>query len=594
MRLIAYVALAAMALPLCAVALAEPAGGSAHLDVSELVSGRPPDRVVDNRAFAPDSAASSALVPFDGELITTEVLMRTMPDDIGAHAVLGKDAQYFPALRISFITVDGDLVPTTEGVVRVGSKSSGRAYWDVIVQPGRIWSEPADNGWSRASFPFALVHTLEGESHNGLATFAYKDGQVSALRYQIVTQTTPGNVETMFSAFGSVPARAHIGRPRDAASVARGYRAAKADEIRIRPWSELELLVGHSAVSGFADALPPSQTVLTGLDYRGTFYLKGCESQGGPLPWCDRARFGVWSVTKAFANEVALLRLAQKYGPEVFNARIVDYVPAAKAYPAWSNVTFDDCINMATGIGNGSTKRDPNEIEDGYLDSTYNDWYWAASRDDKVSALLRIGRVYPWGHGRVARYRDQDMFILGVAMDAYLKTREGPGASLWGMLEHEVYQPIGIHYAPTGRTIESAGEGHPTMAFGVFATIGDLVKIARLYHGHGRWRGTQILYAPRVEELLAGTQPRGLPTGAHDEFGETTYFNAFWQIRFDANDACKLYIPQMVGWGGNIVALYPGGLTGVRIAHVPVGAAGAPDDPVPMARVANRLAPFCH
>ena len=59
-----------------------------------------------------------------------------------------------------------------------------------------------------------------------------------------------------------------------------------------------------------------SDIVLSGLDYQGMFYLKRCESAGGQLPWCDRARFGVWSATKALANETALLRLAEKYGAD--------------------------------------------------------------------------------------------------------------------------------------------------------------------------------------------------------------------------------------------------------------------------------------
>jgi hypothetical protein len=156
-----------------------------------------------------------------------------------------------------------------------------------------------------------------------------------------------------------------------------------------------------------------------------------------------------------------------------------------------------------------------------------------------------------------------------------------------------VYEPIGIYFVATNRTIEPAGDGIPLTSFGVYATVGDLVKIARLYETDGRAEdGRQLLYRPRIHELRAGTASRGLPTGDHSPFGETTYFNAFWHIRYDAAGGCKLYIPQMIGWGSNIVALYPDGLTGIRIAHVP---AGSPhDDPTPMARVADRIAPFCN
>ena len=99
---------------------------------------------------------------------------------------------------------------------------------------------------------------------------------------------------------------------------------------------------------------PVRQHFLAGLDYQGTFYLKFCGSAAGNLPWCERARFGVWSATKALANETALLRLAQKFGPGVFAEKISDYVPEAAAYPAWHGVRFEDAINMATGLGNGS------------------------------------------------------------------------------------------------------------------------------------------------------------------------------------------------------------------------------------------------
>ncbi len=562
-----------------------------HLDAAELLSGTR-SAVIDNRAFVPDPAASPARAPFDGELVLSEALMQTVPAELKTHALRGRDARYFPAARLSFVTVDGDLVPATQDVIRTGFAAGGRSYWDIIIQPGRVWSEPADGGWSRAAFPFALVNSLEGETHNGLAIFLYRGRKVSALRYQIVQQTLPGNVETIFAASGSVPTHAERGAPRDAAALARRYRAAWADAVPVHPWSELEQQVGKETLAGFADGLPAQDTVLSGLDYHGVFYLHGCASAGGPLPWCDRARFGVWSVTKSFINEIALLRLAQKYGPEVFKAKIVDYVPAARSRPGWAEVTFSDCINMASGIGNGSSKRDPNDISDGFLDTTYDDWYDARSKDDKISALLRTAHVYPWGPGQVARYRDQDMYILGVAMDAFIKAREGRNASLWSMIQNEVYEPIGIHYATSSRTIEPRGEGVPLMGFGVYATIDELVKVSRLYHARGRWHENQILYAPRIDELKAGTAPRGLPSGDHTPFGETTYFNAFWHMRYDANEGCKLYIPQMLGWGSDSVTLYPGGLTGIRIARLPADST-ATDDPTPMARVANRLVPFC-
>ncbi len=567
---------------------------AARLTVTDLLDAVAPIAVIDNQAFVPGPHAAAAHEPYRGTLRLAEVLMTTQPADLQAHAVLGKDAQYFPQVDLTFLSVRGDLVPVTQEVIRVGSLPGGRSYWDVIVQPGRVWSEPADRGWSRGAFPFSLVHTLEGETHNGLATFLYRGGKVSHLRFQIVQQTTPAHVETYFTAVGVTQATWVQATRRDWAALEATYRASLRDAVPVRSWSELERKVGRAKLEGFDAGLAADQTVLTGLDYHGVFYTRGCTSAGGPLPWCDRTRFGIWSVTKAFANEVALLHLAQKYGPGVFELKIRDFVPEVAAYPAWANVRFDDCINMVTGQGNGSAERDPNRSGDGYIDATYNDWADASSRATKVATLLRIARVYPWGPGEVVRYRDQDMYLLGEAMDRYLKSKEGPTADLWSMLEREVYTPLGIHYAPINRTIEADGSaGPPLMAYGYYATISDLVKVARLYHAGGRHAGVQLLYAPRIAQLQAGTAPRGLPTGDKGPFGETTYFNAFWEMRYDATEGCKLYIPEMVGWGDNSVSLFPGGLTAVRVAHNPSADTSNAGDPAAMARVANRLTRFC-
>jgi hypothetical protein len=160
---------------------------------------------------------------------------------------------------------------------------------------------------------------------------------------------------------------------------------------------------------------------------------------------------------------------------------------------------------------------------EGVTDASYSKWYEARSVKEKVAALLADGRVYPWGPGQVTRYRDQDMFVLGVAMDRFFKSREGPTANIWSMLQREVLEPVGIHHAPTNRTIEADGSvGQPLMAYGYYPTVGDMVLIARLYQNGGKHGERQILYAPRIHELLAGPNPRGLPTGEKLPDGETT------------------------------------------------------------------------
>ena len=567
---------------------------SAHLSVADVQASQWTGGLLDNTAFVPGDDARPAHQGFEGTLSIEESQMTTWPSAFTHSKVLGRNPLIFPRVRLQFFTVDGDLVPVTQDVIRSGSVDIGTSFWDIIVQPGRVWSEPGDDGWSRAAFPFALVHSLEGETHNGVALFMYRGHQVSRLRFQIVQQTAPFYIADYFSAAGAARVAFEPTTIDNLEALTRTYRASVADNVRFAEWADLAAKVGPKRLEDFDSALPQSDGVAAGLDYQGVFYLKYCRSAAGPLPWCERARFGVWSATKALANETALLRLAQKYGPGVFDLRIKDYVPAAAAYPGWQSVRFRDAINMATGLGNGSNRREPNESEDGYLEGSYSLWYEARSENHKVEALLKSGARYPWEPGQVTRYRDQDMFILGVAMDEYLKSKEGPAASIWSMLEKEVYEPIGIHYAPTNRTIEADKRvGQPLMAFGYYPTIGDMVKIARLYQNGGRVADVQVLYRPGIAALSAGTTPRGLPTGQKTASGETTYFNAFWETQYRAIGGCKLYVPVMEGWGGNLVVLMPHELIAVRLAKSPQERAGVAGDPTSMLMTADRLAPFC-
>ena len=584
------------ALILCVAAAWVPFPGRAAaqgIQAADLLKPQWSGGLVDNSAFVPAAEAAKAHSAFRGTLSLSETEMTIKPRAFASRRVLGRDTALFPGVALSFFTVRGDLVPFTQDVIRAGSIGSGRSFWDIIVQPGRVWSEPGDGDWSRAAFPFALVNSLEGETHNGIATFLYTAGTVSNLRFQIVQQTAPYLVKEYFFAAGLVPAR-FLAEAAGIEAMTRTYEASLKDAVRMAPWSELEAKAGALPRAGFDGRIPARDVILGGIDYQGTFYLEECRSAAGPLPWCDRARFGVWSATKALANETALLRLAEKYGPAVFDLQIKDYVPQAAGRPGWEHVRFEDAIDMATGIGNGSARIDPNDINDGYLEGGYDRWYEARSVEEKVRVLLDSGGVHPWGPGKVARYRDQDMFLLGVAMNNFLKSKEGDAADLWSMLEKEVFEPIGIHYAPTNRTLEpGGGRGQPLMAGGFYPTIGDMVRIARLYHAGGRHGAKQILYAPRVAALLPGREPRGLPTGETPASGAVTYINAFWVTPYRAAAGCRLYYPRMLGWGGNIIALLPHGVTGIRVAKTDEASGNAESDTAGMARVAELLVKFC-
>ena len=154
-------------------ALADTSG---QIRLADLTAHATVTGLIDNSAFLPSTAAQPAHRDFTGSIALGEVLMGTDPALFTSTEVLGKNPQVFPAVTLAFYTAGGDLVPVDREVIRAGSTAAGTSYWDMIVQPGRVWSEPQDGEWSRAAFPFALVHSIEGESHNGVATFLYREG----------------------------------------------------------------------------------------------------------------------------------------------------------------------------------------------------------------------------------------------------------------------------------------------------------------------------------------------------------------------------------------------------------------------------------
>jgi CubicO group peptidase (beta-lactamase class C family) len=565
------------------------------LGADELNSSSAPTGLVDNVWFTPAAGAVAARHDFTGTLVLQELEMGTDPAVFSSHDVRGKDPKIFPAVSIAFFTEDGDLVPVSQDLIRYGSTKEGRSYWDVIVQPGRVWSEPGDGDWSRASFPFALVHALDGETHIGLATFLYNDTEVSNVRFQIVQQTSPAWVVDYFKAWGQVPARYEPGNIADLDRLKADYAAERDGRFPSKSWDELAAEVGEDKLSKFESLMDQDEVLVSGLVFKGTLYHKPCKSAAGPMPYCDRMRFGVWSVTKSAAAAVALLRLAQKYGPEVFDAKIKDYVTITALHRGWDDVTFGDALNMATGVGYGTAKRDPNNIIDGYYkgyEEENDAWFNAPSEAAKLQELFKTPDL-PWGPGEVARYRDQDIFLLGVAMDRFLKSKEGPAADIWSMLVNEVYRPIGVAHAPTNRTIESDGrQSQPLMAYGLYASLDDLAKIAQLYHARGQHDGVQILHAGKIGELLYGTEERGLATGFQNQYGRTLYFRSFWEVVFRTPEGCLIYIPEMHGYGGNIVSLMPNNITGIRLAKNWDESRWV-FDTAGMLRVGNRLGRFC-
>jgi len=538
---------------------------------------------VENRYFmAVDGAEAEHRLL--GAIHIPEHAMQTNPAELRPERVAGKRTQLFPGITVHFVSHGEYLLPVERDLLAPVESDS---FWQIQISPGRTWYEKTDDGMSRASFPFILTSNIENETYNGIATFLFDDDGVSSLRYQVVHQLSPFLVETWFTAWGQVDVDYQPGGV-DEETVIAEFEQELADRLVWKDWSELEDTYGAELLENFDSGIAPEKTVMSGLAIDGEVYLRSADTPFGPYPYPQEMRHGVWSVSKTATGLVTLLRMAQKYGDEIFDYRITDYLDVSAEHDGWDEVTFADALNMATGIGTGSNDNDPNNIYDGYIYSDYDEylaWYLAPTLDEKLQYVFDVPS-HPWGPGEHARYRDRDTLTLAAALDSLYREKEGEDADLWGMMLDEVYGPLGIHHMPMNLTKESDRPGVPFLGWGLYATADDMVKIAQLLQNDGVHDGVQLLSKKKLAEALYQTEVRGLPTGSDNQYGANSYHLSVWHNPYESDSGKRYSTPRMLGWGGVVIQMMPNGMTAFRFGN---GGSRAFEQAV---RITDNMRPF--
>jgi hypothetical protein len=529
-----------------------------RLTLAELMRSEYRDTTcLDNRYFTPLGEWEVARHDFEGTLIVHEFVMHNPEADSDS----AQPWDYFPGFAVDFFTHDNHLVPTArESILAFGE----RGYWRIILSPGSVWFEPGDGGMSRASFPFALVNESFNDVHNGLATFVYDDKHVSPMFLQVMQETSPV-YKADFWGIIKLAYKPHSLKDGDALA------SRFAEEVRLQipvlAFSALGEYADSTLLETYNSVIPREEISATGLIWNGKLYVQPCYTRYGDYPYCRYMRHAAYSLTKAMGALVALLRLGEKYGDGVFDLKVADYVTITAAHNGWESVTFADALNMATGVGDNMPERvEPNVMHGDEDQPRFLEFLRAKSRKEKMDIAASYAN-YPWGPGEVARYNSINTFVLSAAMDSFLKSKEGPEADIWEMVVKEVYQPIGIMYAPIMRTIEPDGSiGLPPFGYGLYLNIDDVAKLSILFQNGGRYQERQILHAVRLAEAMFLTDVAGLPIGDKNEYGELTYHLAFDGLPYQGKNGHPHRIPFSTGFGGNHWILLPNGITLFRFA----------------------------
>ena len=345
---------------------------------------------VHNAYFLPVGDAGLARHKFRG------VLRLEAADIIGSrvHADTMRSLGELGAFEVELFSHDEKLVPLRRDLIISGDEPLA-----VVLGVGKVWSEPGDGGYSRASFPFTLAARLGGRTHNGLGTFLFNEFEVSPVRFQLVQESAPNS---RFDAWGQIET-SYEPRELDDRLVSRALDAIEA-RIPALPWAELERVLDSAELDQIYGSGITANMTTGGLLIDGTLYALPCKTRFGDYPFCAELRHGVYSVSKSIGALVAMLRLAEKYGDEVFNERVIDYLPINADHDGWQQVTFGDTLNMATGIGSAEPRRISSYVDEDYSDSAdYVGQVYSTRR--KLERISELGN-YAWGPGEIFRYRN--------------------------------------------------------------------------------------------------------------------------------------------------------------------------------------------
>jgi hypothetical protein len=545
------------------------AAARTYLTYSQLTSGLPAftTTVPMDVAFVPNPSDNQAPTDsFSGTLYITSSTVSTPWTSCNTTIVPGgcSGAYSFPSSAwwgYDFVQNGQDIIPVRRDAVSVSSSG----WWDVVLQPGRVWKETADQGYTRVAVPFALMEKNANCTQNGVMMFLFKAGgapNVSRVAVEITKETCLYN---RFDMVGLLTATFSPHTIANASTLIANYASEIANRMPTRPVAQLTTdfpaLGLNPANLKIGD---PTHVTAYGLVVKlnGTYtnYVGDCQTRNGLYPYCDVMVLPSYSTAKSAYAALALMHL-QTLNSASKTQLISTWVTAPNCKPpgtaVWSDVAFGNVLDMASGNYTSSAfESDENNLMNGLFSATSN------SAKVSFAWCTFPNKTTP---GTTWIYHTSDTYLLGRAMQVFLTYQAGYNGSsdlLMNFVAADIYAPLGL--SPTSQwSRRTFGFGDPMQTFtgwGMTWVRGDIARIAKFVSiDHGAIFGSQKLDATMLDEALqrVGSYPGGLNT--HDPKGILWYQHGIWAKNVQTPVGCAnpTYVPHMSGYGGITVAMFP-------------------------------------
>ena len=519
------------------------------LSASFLLGDDPLVAPVPMLAFTPPDAAATPAQVFSGTLRLVGVGQaggfRAVHDPWDRSGEIGESLRHLPPFEFDLVQRGSDVIPLATGVQR-----SSHPYWEIVLLPGRAWQVPDDNGWTRASLPFALQERAANCTHNGVMSWLFRGDAVSRVAYQVASETCG-----YFKAdlWGVVDAGY---TPQDltdegAATIAR-VDAHRASRLPVR--SLQQLAEDYPAIDalklGVADGIPADDISVLGLVVDAIHYRSDCPTRQGPHPFCASLPLPSYSTAKSIFAGIATMRLEQLY-PGVSRKTIASLVDACDT-DKWRDVTIENALDMATG----NFESTGFEVDEN--SPAHEDFVFADRHADKLEfACNHFPRKAEPGTTFV--YHTSDTYLVGVALQRFLDERGGDD-----VYDSVLVEPVwhALNLSPlldvSKRTYDDAAQ--PFTGYGLTYEADDIVRIANwLAYDGAMLDGEPGLDAAMLDaslQRLPGVA--GLPAGSDDLY----YNNGFWAYDAGPSLNCSepVWVPFMSGVSGITVAMFPNGV----------------------------------